>query len=139
MHKTLAKLNDLELETVYRHKRTNEMFSLFDVRTNSHDPDASTVVLTPIGAPTRSFSVPIGVFENLYLEVEPEQSAGVLAIGSVALDYDGPRCTADNADGGAVDDPDDELRFKKPGRPRIERNEFNSYFGTARKHGPRRK
>lgn len=124
--------DDLEIGTRYLHKKTGVVWILTKVG-RIHGNTFAAVIQDPAG---RSVQVPPGVLiaETIYSIAEPEPSAGILAIGSVAIDYDGPEPEP------AAIDPEPELVFKRgPGRQAKPKVEYQSYFGEAKKLGPHKK
>lgn len=119
-------LFDLEIGVRYRHNKTGVVFELTAANRNA---------ATLTGPDGKSINVPPGVLDNLYSIVEPAESVGILPIGSISIEFDGP--TPPPALGSS--DELDELPFKRSGRPRVERPSIDSYFGEPRKLGPRRK
>lgn len=120
-------LFDYEVGARYRHNKTGVVFTLTEIK-----PGTATIQADGQSA----IKIPPRVLDNLYSIVEPPEPpdpVGILPIGSVAIEYDGP--TPPPALGSITD----ELAFKRSGRPRVERPSIDSYFGEPRKLGPRRK
>lgn len=113
----------------YRHNRTGDLYTLTNVREVALMQYRAD--LTDDGG--RVFQVPTPVLDSLYSIVEDPEPVGILPIGSVSLDADPPPAAVQD------DESDNELVFRRPGRPSNPKADYESYFGQPRKHGPRKK
>lgn len=130
MENILFDLLDLTPAARYRHNRTGVEYTLADVREISL-MEYRVLLSDDAG---RVFQIPPRVLETLYSRLEDPEPVGILPIGSVSLD-----ATEQDPPPGPDQDDDNELLFRRPGRPSNSPREFDSYFGQPRKHGPRKK
>lgn len=132
--------DELETGARYLHRKTGVVWTVAKVG-RIHGDVFSVIIQDPDG---NEIKVPPGVLisETLYSEIETEDAepVGILPIGSLEiLDDDPPAITPPAALRTPDPENEPELIFKRPGRPRVEPINFDSYFGEPKKLGPKKK
>jgi hypothetical protein len=123
---------DFEIGARFLHNKTGAEWTITKIGRISAGV-FSLIIQDPGG---RSIQTTPAILENLYSPVEPDpdpEPVGILPIGSIDIEFDGTTPPP------ALGSNDELLLFKRSGRPRVERPPIDSYFGEARKLGPRRK